>query len=225
LELSFVPRIHGLGGVGKVDAVGEVLGQEVVGHLRALVPGQGLPGEGGHPVKDRQQRGMQVFGAVPVGQVHQPQEAGPPVGQGADRRGAHPAHDEIALPVSDPGTCLDHGRAGVDQQARGEEERGARHRAASAFAQRPGGAQLLGQRPAQVALSGVVERLIDGLVAQVPVRPIRIALAQVRGDLGRAPLQLELVLHNLSEPGSRLSSGRRSRRTRPRARACARSSS
>jgi hypothetical protein len=50
-----------------------------------------------------------------------------------------------------------------------------------------------GQAPAQ-AFVALVEGLIDGLVAQVPVRSVRELLPQVARDLFRAPLQQQLGL-------------------------------
>ncbi len=47
----------------------------------------------------------------------------------------------------------------------------------------------------------MVEGLVDGLVAQVPLGPVGIGLAQVGGDLRRAPLLLELVLHDAAQLG------------------------
>jgi hypothetical protein len=53
------------------------------------------------------------------------------------------------------------------------------------FTQRPAGAQPPVQFPAQPALPAVVERLVDGLVADVPVRPVRQSRRQEgAGDLG-----------------------------------------
>jgi hypothetical protein len=89
------------------DAVGEVLlEQVVVGHFRALVPGQRLPGQFREAGEDRQHGHAQLLGAVPVGQVHQAQVAGAPVDQGADRRAAGPPDDQVALPVADSSAFL-----------------------------------------------------------------------------------------------------------------------
>lgn len=188
------------GGWCEVDAAGEVfLEQMVVGHLRALVPRQGLPGQRRPPGEDREHGHAKLLGAVPIGQVHQAQVAGAPVDQGADRRAAGPADDQVALPVADPSAFLDHGRPLMQQPARRDKARRARHRAAPAFAQWPPGAELLGQCPAQAAFSAVVEGLVDGLVAQVPLRPVRIGFPEMRGDLRRTPLVLELVLDDLAQ--------------------------
>jgi hypothetical protein len=136
---------------------------------------------------------------VPVGQVHEPQVAGAPVDQGADRRATGSPHDQVALPVTDPGALLDHARAGVDQPARRDEPWRARHRRAPALAQRSPGAQLLGQRPARAAFPAVTEGLVDRLVTEMPGRPVRVGLPQVRRNLRRTPLLGELVLHDLAQ--------------------------
>jgi hypothetical protein len=46
--------------------------------------------------------------------------------------------------------------------------------------------------------SAVMEGLVDRLVTQMPRRPVRVGLAQVRRDLRRTPLLSKLVLHDLA---------------------------
>src|SRR3954452_19025434 len=116
----------------------------------------------------------------------------------ADPRGQWASSVEELVP--DPGAALDHAGPLVDQPAPGEEARCAHGRVAAARAQRSAGAQLLGRRLAQAALSAVVEALVEGLVAQMPRRSVGVGLAQVRGDLRRAPLQLEPLLHDPAQP-------------------------
>src|SRR3954451_1252523 len=194
LVFSFVPRSHGLAGGAKKmpsakysssrwwQAISEPWSQVRVCRARS-----------GRPVNTGS-IAMRMLGAVAVGQVHQAQVTGAPVDQGADGRAAGPADDEVSLPVADPSALLDHRRSGVDQPARRDEPRRARHRAAPAPAHSPSGAELLGQRPAQAALPAVVEGLVDGLVAQMPLRPVRIGRTQMRRDLRRTPLLSELVV-------------------------------
>lgn len=105
---------------------------------------------------------------LPVGQVHEPQVAAAPVDEGANRGLAHPADDEVALPVPDPLAVFDRERAGVDELGRSEEAHLASVGPPATLTQGSSGAQSAGQRPAQTTFPAVVERLVDRLVADVP---------------------------------------------------------
>src|SRR4051812_47658621 len=87
----------------------------------------------------------------------------------------------------------------MNQPARRDEPGRPRHRAAPVLAQRASGAQFLGERPAQTALTAVVEGLVDRLVAEMPCRAVRVGFPQMGRDLRRTPLLLELVLHDLPQ--------------------------
>ena len=64
---SLVPRSQGLAGWAKKMLI-EVPGTVgVLGHLRALIRGQGAPHRAGNPSRDRLERGEELVGAVLVG--------------------------------------------------------------------------------------------------------------------------------------------------------------
>jgi hypothetical protein len=109
---------------------------------------------------------------------------------------ALPADDQVAFPIADPAAQLDHGWAGVDQHRWLDEADRTLVHPPAAFAQRPSGAQPFGQRPAQPALPAVIQRLVDGLVAHMPARRVRVRQPQPGRDLLRAPVQLQLLLHH-----------------------------
>jgi len=89
-------------------------------------------------------------------QVDQAQVAAGPADQRADRRPAVPAHDQVALPVTDAGGLLDCGTA-VDQHS-GRDERGlAPVRLASVLTQRPAAESPPGEFPAQAAFPAVID--------------------------------------------------------------------
>jgi hypothetical protein len=85
-----------------------------------LVWAAGSPRLHRHPGQDGHHRDARLFGAVPDRQVRQSYEPGASVDHRADRRAAHPADDEVAVPVPDPGAVLDDDRAMVDQPTRRE---------------------------------------------------------------------------------------------------------
>ena len=62
----------------------------------------------------------------------------------------------------------------IDQLGRGDQPWRALVGSATTFSQRAAGAQSLGQFPAQRATVAVIERLVDGLVADLSRRPIRV---------------------------------------------------
>ena len=64
------------------------------------------------------------------------------------------------------------------------------------LSQRPPRPQSLGETAIQSTARASIERLIDRLVAQMPAWTIGIRLPQVSGDLLRAPLHFQLVLHH-----------------------------
>jgi hypothetical protein len=86
-------------------------GQVVVGHLRSLVPSQCPPHHLRQVVEEGTQCGLDSFGAVPVGQVVQPQGAAGPVDQGADRGAATTADDQITPPSPRPGRTRSRSKA------------------------------------------------------------------------------------------------------------------
>lgn len=121
------------------------------------------------------------------GQVQQPQVAAGAIDHGGDGRLVVTPHDQVTFPVTDPLPPLDEERTAVDQQRWRDEPGSAFVGSAAAFAQRPAGAQPAGQLPAQSTFAAVVERLVDGLLADVPARLIRVGGAKPGGDRGDRP--------------------------------------
>ena len=107
LVFSFVSRCHGL-----------------AGHLRAPVPGQ----RPAHVRRQLRQCGLhpgdELGGGVPVGQVGQDEEPGVPLDEGTDGGAAHPAHDQVALPVPRRGSAWPQPRAGARSGPRASGSRG-----------------------------------------------------------------------------------------------------
>ena len=136
--------------------------------------------------------------AVSVRQGHPAADSRPSVGQGVDRRAADPADGEVALPVPDQGTALDRDAALTEQPSRSEGPWRTRRGAARALAERPAGLliDVLSRSPFRrgAAPSGS-SRGTDRS------RPLGMSLPQLRGDLRRAPLVLELVLHDPPQLG------------------------
>ncbi len=117
------------------------------------------------------------------------------------RRTAHRPDDEVALPVAKTAPLVDHGRTVLNPLVRHDEPRPALIRAPPMLAQRSPRPQSLGEPTIQPAAGAAIERLVDRLMAQMPVDAVRIGGSQVRGDLLRTPLLLELCLHHRLQLG------------------------
>jgi hypothetical protein len=84
--------------MSEIDAVGEEPGQQIMsGHLTALIPGQGQPGVRRELLEHRSGRGGERLGGMASGQADQSQTTAGAVDQGADRRAAAAADDQISL--------------------------------------------------------------------------------------------------------------------------------
>jgi len=68
-------------------------------HFDALIPGDRSDQGGGQPTHGRGDRDAQGIG-VTTGKVHQPDPAGLPLDEGADRRALVLADDEVTFPVA-----------------------------------------------------------------------------------------------------------------------------
>src|SRR6478752_797043 len=134
-----------------------------------------------------------------VWQVDQTHRVAGPIHQCADRRTTVLSDDQIALPIADAGARLDDRWPTMDQHRRSDEARGAFGGLAAALAQRPAGAQLGRQHPAQPTPTAQIQSLIDRFMTDVPLRAIRILRAQPCTDLLRTPGVFELVGHQLPQ--------------------------
>jgi hypothetical protein len=196
--------LPGAAGAGEEDAVGEI-GRELVmaGHLGALIPGETLSGLLRKLTEDGDKGIAHVAGRVSLRQRDQPEIAGASVDQGSDGGLVAGAHDKVSLPVAEALAQLDDRWPAVDEDGGRNESRHTLVGAATLLPQRPAGAELPGQSPAQAALRALVERSVDRLVAQVPLWLVGPAGAQVGGDLLGAPLQIQLAAPRPSAAGPR----------------------
>lgn len=113
---------------------------------------------------------------------------------GSSRAGTH---DEVFFPVIVAAAGIDHTGALVNQPARLGEPDLSPIRPSAAFAQGTAGPESARESPRQPGFLSVVERLVDGLVTQVPSPALWVGDAEPAGDLLWAPLQLELLLHQV----------------------------
>jgi len=117
LVFSFEPRCQGLWG----SDVDPRLDREaaVLGHLRALIPGERAAKLGRQGRDASLERLADLDGAAAIGQGDELAVAGGALDQGRDR--ARPAaHQQVALPVAGDGAVFDLGRALGDHHYRGE---------------------------------------------------------------------------------------------------------
>ena len=172
----------------------------VLGHLRALIPGQRaaqLLGQGEDRVGDRV---THLFGAVPgdrrpvldswlaiVGwrEVQQHREPARALHQGADRGVAGP-EDQVAFPVARDGSVLSLGGPLADHDLVGHEALATRN-PCPGHPQRPAGSQARDELPFQRTTTLNVERLVDRLMGD----PHRLIIGELKrqpiGNLLRAP--------------------------------------
>lgn len=188
--------------MGDEDAVAEQRGEAVVaGRLGALVPGQRHACGDGEVPQGLGETRVELVRAVAVGQRDEPDETGAAVHERGDGGAVPPPGDQVAFPVAGALPVLDDGGPFVDECRRHGESRSALVGLAALLAQRPAGAELLRECPAQDAFRALVEGTVDGLVAQLSFGSVRPQSAQVGGDLLRAPLKVESVLDLSAELG------------------------
>ncbi len=110
-----------------VDTLSGRAGAPVGGHLCALVPGESADQVFGQRPDGIHQGVPDVFGAAAVGQVQEHHAAGGAFDEGADRRSAVLADDQVALPVAGDGPVFGLGGTFADH-AQGARRRGCRLR-------------------------------------------------------------------------------------------------
>jgi hypothetical protein len=192
----------GPAGVGEKHSVAQQRSDLlVVGHFRALVPGEGEADRLREFCQDCEQCVADGLGGPVDGQVDQSQVAAGAIDQGGDRGLVLSADDEVALPGTDTSAVQSCRWSVFDQQSGSDEPTTALVRATAPLPQGPAGAQPAGELAAESALAGAVERLVDRLVTDVSRPLVGMGLPEPCGDLLRAPILFQLGLDNGAQAG------------------------
>lgn len=173
----------------------------VVGHLRALIPGQSEARGLGKSRQYGEECVADGLGGAVDGQVHQPQVAVGAVDQGGDGGLVLPTDDEVSLPVTDAGAVQGGGRPMFDQQRGSHEAAAARVSSTAPLPQRSASAKSASELAAKSTSAAAVERLVDRLVADVPRGLVGIGLSKPGGNLLRAPILFQLGLDSTGYAG------------------------